>query len=169
MASSHNLAEVFLDIPLLEIIVFGMGRGPGRGEFDWWIRGSLWIRDVPLHFRRIISCRRVILLSYLGCRCDCFELDIMFCVVKRCTLGKILVLTELWGLWTLQLPPFGSTCPAVSVGDPGWPYDWNWTTEGVPTEVVQNECPYGQNGTAYWRCGEDGDWEGYPDLSDCRS
>ena len=68
----------------------------------------------------------------------------------------------------MQLPPFGSTCPAVSVGDPGWPYDWNWTTEGVPTEVVQNECPYGQNGTAYWRCGEDGDWEGYPDLSDCR-
>ena len=80
----------------------------------------------------------------------------------------------------------------MSVGDPGWPYDWDWTEEGVPTQLVEQvgtscsrviwscgkaeikfcppfqSCPYGQNGTAFWRCGEDGDWEGYPDLSDCR-
>ena len=38
----------------------------------------------------------------------------------------------------LQLPPFGDTCPKVNVGDPGWPYDWDWTEEGVPTEVVEH-------------------------------
>ena len=59
-------------------------------------------------------------------------------------------------------------CPKVESGTEGWPFpNYAWNVEGQSGAISTQPCPSGQNGQATWKCGFDGDWIGFPDLSDC--
>ncbi|CAB4059312.1 unnamed protein product [Lepeophtheirus salmonis] len=67
------------------------------------------------------------------------------------------------------IPEPSIKCPIIKPGMlPEWPYsDYEWLIEGYPGYSVIQACPVGQNGKVYWKCGKNGDWEGYPDFSEC--
>ncbi|XP_059081671.1 adhesion G protein-coupled receptor L2-like isoform X2 [Tigriopus californicus] len=64
--------------------------------------------------------------------------------------------------------PMQQNCEPVQSGTPGWPYpNYNWTIEGAPGQTTGQVCPEGQDGLAFWQCGQEGDWIGLPDMSNC--